>query len=66
MLPAPHGNENGRRGEEDGRNGNDDRPHLNKPLKFLLNIWSVAGLRFATGDSQAVMLYHIVDVSVFR
>ncbi len=66
MIPAPHGNENGRRGEEDGRNGNDDRLHLNKPLKFLLNIWIVAGLRFATGDSQSVMLYHIVDVSVFR
>ena len=58
--------EDGRNSNEHGRNGDDDRPHGSKPLEFLLNIWSAPRLRFATGDSPGVKVYHIVGVFAFR
>ena len=57
--------EDGRHSNEHGRNGDDDRPHGNKLLKFSLNIWSAARLRFATGDSPGVKVYHFASVPWF-
>ncbi len=36
------------------------------PLKFPLNIWHVARLHFATGDSPRVKPYHIAGISVLH
>ena len=54
-----HSNEDGREGDEDGRRG-DKLPEL------PLHIWDAVRLRFATGDSPGVKLYHFAGVSVFR
>ena len=61
-----HSNEDGRDGDEDGRDGDEDGRHGDKALKLPLNIWDAARLRFATGDSPGVKLYHFAGVSVFR
>ena len=54
-----HLNEHGHYRDEDGRHGD-------KALKLPLHIWNALRLRFATGDSPGVKLYHFAGVSVFR
>ena len=61
-----HSNEDGRDGDEDGRDGDEDGRHGDKAPEFPLNIWDAAHLRFATGDSPGVKLYHFAGVSSFR
>ena len=61
-----HSNEDGRDGDEDGRDGDEDGRHGDKAPEFPLNIWDAAHLRFATGDSPGVKLYHFAGVSGFR
>ena len=58
--------EDGRHSNEDGRDGDEDGRHGDKAPEFPLNIWDAAHLRFATGDSPGVKLYHFVGVSSFR
>ncbi|MBC8601328.1 hypothetical protein H8784_06285 [Parabacteroides acidifaciens] len=58
--------EDGRHSNEDGRDGDEDGRHGDKAPEFPLNIWDAARLRFATGDSPGVKLYHIGGVSSFR
>ena len=54
-----HSNEHGHYRDEDGRHGD-------KALKLPLHIWNALRLRFATGDSPGVKLYHFAGVSGFR
>ena len=61
-----HSNEDGRHSNEDGRDGDEDGRHGDKALKLPLHIWNALRLRFATGDSLGVKLYHFAGVSVFR
>ncbi len=58
--------EDGHHPNEDGRDGDEDGRHGNKLLEFPWDIWNAVRLRFATGDSPRVKLYHFVGVSVFR
>ena len=58
--------EDGRHLNEHGRDGDEDGRHGDKVLKFPLNIWNAVRLRFATGDSPGVKLYHFAGVSGFR
>ena len=58
--------EDGRHSNEDGRDGDEDGRHGDKAPEFPLNIWDAARLRFATGDSPGVKLYHFAGVSGFR
>ena len=57
--------EDGRHLNEHGRDGDEDGRHGDKVLKFPLNIWNAVRLRFATGDSPGVKLYHFAGVSGF-
>ena len=54
-----HSNEHGHHRDKDGRHGD-------KALKLPLHIWNALRLRFATGDSPGVKLYHFAGVSGFR
>ena len=58
--------EDGRHSNEDGRDGDEDGRHGDKAPEFPLNIWDAAHLRFATGDSPGVKVYHFAGVSGFR
>ena len=58
--------EDGRHSNEDGRDGDEDGRHGDKALKLPLHIWNALRLRFATGDSPGVKLYHFAGVSGFR
>ena len=58
--------EDGRHLNEHGRDGDEDGRHGDKALKLPLHIWNALRLRFATGDSPGVKLYHFVGVSGFR
>ena len=58
--------EDGRHSNEDGRDGDEDGRHGDKAPEFPLNIWDAYHLRFATGDSPGVKLYHFAGVSGFR
>ena len=58
--------EDGRHSNEDGRDGDEDGRRGDKAPEFPLNIWDAARLRFATGDSPGVKLYHIDGVSGLR
>ena len=55
--------EDGRHLNEHGRDGDEDGRHGDKVLKFPLNIWNAVRLRFATGDSPGVKVYHFASVS---
>ncbi|RHO69279.1 hypothetical protein DW083_14905 [Parabacteroides sp. AF48-14] len=58
--------EDGRHSNEDGRDGDEDGRRGDKALKLPLHIWNALRLRFATGDSPGVKVYHFAGVSVFR